>query len=86
MEISNVGGRTESWAEFIKLVAEARARSQGIGGAMAKSKGVPSTARLSAAIRPQQPYGIMKNEPATASQAADSLRMKISGSFFDAYA
>ena len=85
MEVSNVG-RTELWAEFVKLVAEARARSQGIGGAMTKNRGVQNTARFSAAVRPQQQYGIMKNEPATAPQNANSLRTKISGSFFDAYA
>jgi hypothetical protein len=86
MEISSIGGRTESWAEFVKLVSEARARSQGIGGAMIKNKGVQKAAQFSAVGRTQQAYGIMKNEPATASPAANSLRTKISGSFFDAYA
>jgi hypothetical protein len=86
MAISGVGGRTESWAEFVKLVSEARTRSQGIGGAISRSKDVQKVAQFSSIGRTQPPYGIMKNEPATASQAASSLRTKISGSFFDAYA
>ena len=86
MEVSSVGGRTESWADFVKLVSEARARSQGIGGAITKNKGVQKAAQFSAISRTQQQFGIMKNEPATSSQAASSLRTKISGSFFDAYA
>jgi hypothetical protein len=86
MAISGVGGRTESWAEFVKLVSEARTRSQGIGGAITKGKDVQKAAQFSAIGRTQQSYGIMKNEPATASQAVTALRTKISGSFFDAYA
>jgi hypothetical protein len=84
MSVQGVG-RAESWAEFVTLVQEARARSQGIGGTVSKIGGVRKGAQFASVARTQQ-YGIMKNEPATASREPSALRTKISGSFFDAYA
>jgi hypothetical protein len=85
MNVQSVGGN-ESWADFVKLVQEARARSQGIGGGIAKNGGVRSGAHLSSAARVSNQYGIMKNEPVLARNDVSTLRTKISGSFFDAYA
>jgi hypothetical protein len=85
MNIQQTGG-AGSWPEFVKLVQDARARSQGTGGSVSKNTRVQKGAQFVAPSRVQHHYGIMKNDPATASPAVQGLATKIAGSFFDAYA
>lgn len=85
MSIQGVGN-TGSWEDFVKLVQDARQRSKGIGGGLSSSAGTHKGAQLSPVLRTQHPYGIMKNDPATALTAKSALATKMAGSFFDAYA
>ncbi|MBN1128920.1 MAG: hypothetical protein JXA71_08040 [Chitinispirillaceae bacterium] len=85
MSVSNVGN-VDSWMQFVKLVQEARSRSAGYDGAVTRSSFVKKGASLLPASQVRQQYGIMKSAPPGAAQNMTGARMKVAGTFFDAYA
>jgi hypothetical protein len=85
MSIQGVG-RADSWAEFVRLVQEARSRSQGTGGGAYPVSGLKKGASLQSATPLRPAYGVMRNEQMGAATPAASKGTRIIGTFFDAYA
>jgi hypothetical protein len=85
MAVPNVNG-IDSWAQFVKLVQEARARGTEYDGSVARSSFVKKGVSFSPAAPVRQQYGIVKSEQPGATQSMTGVKTKIAGTFFDAYA
>jgi hypothetical protein len=75
-----------SWADFVKLVQQARSRSNTPGVAPLKAAGLKQTVRLQAPAAARSPYGVLRNEQAGGAASIQAKQTKIAGGFFDAYA
>jgi hypothetical protein len=82
-------GNADSWNQFVRLVAEARTRSQGAAAASGASSRIPAAAvtrKPEASKAPSANSGVARGSTSNEVTRVQSGIVRTVGSFFDAYA